>query len=141
MSYNQKLGRDAHTMRRFVPFFAVAVIALLVGFVVGWIRASSVSATRLERVVAMSWAGGFEDAFYGAHVYLEPQPSGYSVQARVYIGRGNDYFHDCGELGRVQTDAEAVARWGRIEWREDGLHIGRGTNHYFLPKAKLESHR
>ena len=129
-------------MRRFVPFFAVAVVALLVGFVVGWIRASSVSATRLERVVAMSWGDGkYGPSFYGAHVYLEPQSGGYSVRARVYIGRGNDYFHDCGELGTVQTDSEAVARWGTINWREDGLHIGSGTNHYFLARAKMESHR
>ena len=24
---------------------------------------------------------------------------------------------------------------------KDGLHIGKGSNHYFLPKAKLQSHR
>ena len=129
-------------MRRFVPFFAVAVVALLVGFIVGWIRASSVGATRLERVVAMSWGNGkYGPSFYGAHVYLEPASSGYSVRARVYIGRGNDYFHDCGELGTAQTDSEAVARWGTIDWREDGLHIGSGTNQYFLARAKIESHR
>lgn len=129
-------------MRRLVPYFAVAGAALLIGFIVGWLRASSVSATRLERVVAMSWGDGkFGPAFYGAHVYLEPASSGYSVRARVYVGRGNDYFHDCGELGTVQTDAEAVARWGAIDWREDGLHIGRGTNHFCLPRAKMESHR
>ena len=96
----------------------------------------------MERVVAMSWDDGkYGPAFYGAHVYLEPMASGRSVRARVFIGRGNDYFHDCGELGRVATDADAVARWGRIEWREDGLHIGTGTNHYFLARAQLESHR
>ncbi|MBI3880518.1 MAG: hypothetical protein HY301_10720 [Verrucomicrobia bacterium] len=129
-------------MRRFVPFFVIAVVALLVGFVVGWIQAGSVSATRLERVVAMRWGDGkYGPSFYGAHVYLEPVTSGYSVRARIYIGRGNDYFYDCGELGKVQTDSEAVARWSAIDWREDGLHIGSGTNHYFLPKAKMERHR
>jgi hypothetical protein len=129
-------------MKRFITYLIVATIALLVGFIVGWILANSVSATRLERVVAMSWGDGkYGSAFYGAHVFLEPRKSGYSVRARVHIGRGNDYFHDCGELGTVQTDAEAVARWGKIEWREDGLHIGNGTNHYFLARAEMESHR
>ena len=90
----------------------------------------------------MSWGDGkYGLSFYGAHVYLEPQSSGYSVRARVHIGRGNDYYHDCGTLGTVQTDAEAVARWGAIQWREDGLHIGSGTNHYFLARAEMESHR
>ncbi len=129
-------------MKRFVPHLAVAVVAVLVGFVVGWVRASSVNATRLDRVVAMSWGDGkYGPAFYGAHVYLVPIASGYSVRARVSIGRGNGYFHDCGELGTVQTDSEAVAQWGAIDWREDGLHIGSGVNQFFLPRAKLESHR
>lgn len=129
-------------MRRFAPLFVVAAVALLVGFVVGWIQATTQSATRLERVVAVSWGDGkYGPAFYGAHVYLEPQNGGYSVRARVYIGRGNVYFHDCGELGTVQTDAEAVAQWGTIEWREDGLHIGSGANHYFLARGEIESHR
>lgn len=129
-------------MKRFVSFLAVAIVALLLGFVAGWIRASSVSATRLDRVVAMSWSDGkYGSSFYGAHVYIEPVAGGYSVRARVYIGRGNEYFHDCGELGTVQTDSDAVARWGAIDWREDGLHIGSGADHYFLAKAEMESHR
>lgn len=129
-------------MKRFFPFFVVTVVAILVGFVVGWIFAGRVNETRLERVVAMSWGGGkYGTAFYGAHVYLEPQAGGYSVRARVLIGRGRDYFHDCGELGRVRTDSEAVAKWGTIEWREDGLRIGSGPDTYFLPRAKLERHR
>ena len=129
-------------MRRFAPFLIVAAVALLVGFVTGWMRASAKSATRLERVVVMSWGDGkYGPSFYGAQVYLEPRRSGYSVRARVHIGRGNDYFHDCGELGTVQTDTEAVARWGTIAWHDDGLHIGSGTNHYFLSKGQMESHR
>jgi hypothetical protein len=131
-----------YTVGKLATFLYVAVISLLIGYVVGWGRASNVSETSLGRVVAMSWGDGkYGPSFYGAHVYLEPATSGYSVRARVYIGRGNDYFHDCGELGTVETDSEAVARWGRIDWREDGLHIGSGTNQFFLPRAKMESHR
>ncbi|MEY4918746.1 MAG: hypothetical protein RL616_2659 [Verrucomicrobiota bacterium] len=96
----------------------------------------------MNRLVVVSWGDGkYGPAFYGAYVYIEPITNGYSVQARVEIGRGSPYFQDCGELGKVQTDAEAVARWGMIEWRVDGLHIGNGTNQYFLPRYQLESGR
>lgn len=129
-------------MRRFVPIFAIAVAAFLVGYIMGWMQASYESSTRLDRVVARKWGDGkYGPAFYGAHVYLEPVSGGYSVRGRVYIGRGNDYYQDCGELGTVQSDTEAVARWDTIDWREDGLHIGSGSNHYFLARASLESHR
>jgi hypothetical protein len=130
-------------MKRFAPFFAVAIAALIAGFAVGWVLSSGASAARLERVVAMSWGDGkYGPSLYGAHVYLVPAAgSGYSVRARVYIGRGNGYFHDCGELGTARTDSEAVARWGTIDWREDGLHIGSGPDHFFLARVTMESHR
>ena len=132
----------SQVLRKFAPLLGIAIVALVIGFGAGWIQSSNRSVQSLERVVAMSWEDGrYGPSFYGAHVYLDPQSNGYSVWARVYIGRGNDYFHDCGQLGTVQTDVEAVARWGQIDWRGDGLHIGKGTNHYFLARSKLESHR
>lgn len=122
--------------------FAIVSSALFAGFIAGWMQADNASTTRLDRVVAMSWGDGkHEPSYYGAHVYLEPAGSGYSVRARVYIGRGTGYFQDCGELGMAQTADEAVVRWGTIDWREDGLHIGNGTNQFFLAKAILENHR
>jgi hypothetical protein len=111
-------------MREFVPLLAVAVVAVPIGFSVGWMVANTKSATRLENVVAMSRDDGkYGPGFYGAHVYLEPQASGYSAQARVFVGRGNDSFHDCGELGSVATDADAVARWER----DCARHAGSGN--------------
>lgn len=90
----------------------------------------------------MSWGDGkYGPAFYGAQVYLKPLSSGHAVYALVHIGRGNDMFYDCGKLGEVRTDAEAVSRWGCIRWAEDGLHIGCGPDEFFLPRATLESHR
>ncbi len=128
-------------MKRYT-FGWLIVASVLVGFAGGWVWARKAGSTRLERVVAMRWGDGkYGPAFYGAHVYLEPKADAYSVRARVWIGRGNSYFHDCGELGMVRTDAEAVARSGNIDWREDGLHIGGGTNEYFLPRSRFENHR
>ena len=126
---------------KFKRFIVVASVGF-VAFGIGWISAAVHFARRVDRIVAMSWGDGrYGPAFYGAQVYLEPLDSGYSVRALVHIGRGNDMFHDFGEIGRAQSDADAVARWGTIDWREDGLHIGSGTNEYFLPRAKVESHR
>jgi hypothetical protein len=120
----------------------ILVLSVLIGFACGWYLSTRSNETRLERVVALSWGDGkYGPAFYGAHVYLKPIESGYSVRARIYIGRGNNYFHDCGELGRAKTDAEAVSTWGNIEWKADGLHIGTGPDHFFLPQSKVESHR
>jgi len=130
------------TMKKRILLGSLAAIVLLAGGAIGWFSANKVSATQLDRLVAVSWGDGKHGpAFYGAHVYLEPAGNEFSVRARVYIGRGNNYFHDCGELGRVQTDAEAVARWSNIAWTEDGLHIGNGTNHYFLARSMFEDHR
>ncbi len=86
--------------------------------------------------------GRYGPAFYGAQVYLLPADGEYEVRARVMLGRGNDYFHDLGPLGRVATPEEAVGRFGTIQWRPDGLHIGDGqTFPVFLERARLEAHR
>jgi hypothetical protein len=38
------------------------------------------------------------------------------------------------------TSLEDVTRtWGLIDWREDGLHIGRGSNALFLTREELEA--
>lgn len=91
----------------------------------------------------MNWGDGkYGKGFHGACVYLEPISDGYCVQAQVLIGRNNGMSLDCGELGRVKEDAEAVSKWGKITWRPDGLYIGTGgVDDFFLPRQKLEAHR
>ena len=120
----------------------VGFVALLVGIIAGRLVANNANTERLDRVVAMSWGDGkYGKGFYGAHVYLSTEKGQFSVRARVLIGRGNDYYHDCGVLGKVTDASEAVERWGAIDWKEDGLHVGSGTNEFFLPRTKLEQHR
>ncbi len=141
-------------MKQKLPLLLAVLVA---GILLGWglklltefhlrIDAPGISIERdapdMSKLVAVSWGDGkYGKAFYGAFVYLESADGGQSVKAQVQIGRGNPMYHECGELGRVATAEEAVAKWGRIEWLEDGLHIGTGTNAYFLPRAKLEAHR
>jgi hypothetical protein len=95
-----------------------------------------------ERIIAVQWGDGkYGLAFYGAFVYMAREPAFISVRARVFIGHGNDYWHDCGEIGRVQTEEEAIEKWGRIVWREDGVHIGDENTGFVLPRRIVEQHR
>ena len=125
-------------MKTLVSSVLAALFAGAVGVAAGYAVSSRRDETRMDRVVAFAWGDGkYGKAFYGAQVYLEPAPAGVSVRARVFLGRGNSYFHDCGEIGRAKDDAEAVAKWGRIDFRSDGLHVG----DYYLPRERLEAHR
>lgn len=118
----------------------------LAGFVAGWLEPRASSA-RVDRVVAMSWNDDEAGRpSYGAHVYLEPldEGAGYSVQARVYIHRGDEffaYYHEVGELGRAATDDEAVARWGTIVWSADGVRFGDEPDARFLSREALRRGR
>lgn len=97
-----------------------------------------------DRQVAFVWGDSekYGPAFYGAQVYFEPGAGALQVKARVWIGRGNDYFHDLGILGRVATAEDAVREFGRVRFEPDGLHIGStDKDALFLPRATLESHR
>ncbi len=120
----------------------VLIAMFVCGIAVHWTLKYYEYEARIDQVVAMKWVDSkFGPAFYGVQVYLEPIPLGFDVMARVHIGRGNGYFHDCGRLGVVKTDIEAVSQWGMIDYRDDGLHIGEGSSAFFLPKADLENHR
>lgn len=128
-------------MSRIAALIAVLGFAALM-YAGGQLGATRAAERREERLVAVSWGDGrFGPAFYGAYVCAVPSDGGYSVSAHVKIGRGNATIHECGALGRVRTVEEAVARWGKIEWLDDGLHIGTGPNQYFLARKDLESHR
>jgi hypothetical protein len=120
--------------------FAFATALGASGFIAGWMVCCSgtpPSIHRIDRVVAFQWGDGkYGKAFYGAHVYLEPVSGGYSVRAAVHIG-GYDYLDDLGEIGKAATQTEAREKWGTIEFRPDGLHIGG----YFLPRERMEDHR
>lgn len=117
---------------------AFALILVLAAVVVGFML-NKRPWDLVENVVAMKWGDGkYGKAFYGAQVYLAPAPKGNSVRARVLIG-AESYYHDCGELAVVGTKEEAVARFSDIEWSEGGVTFGK--NGYFLPRARLESHR
>jgi len=136
---NVEIGKSG----RILSMFAVALACLLLGYAIGWIFGVERNKAMTNRIVAVSWGDGeYGEAFYGAYVYLVPESGDYSVRARIYIGRGNDYWHECGEIGRAETDVEAVEKWGTITWTDDGLNIGDpASGGYHMLRTKLESHR
>jgi len=129
-------------MTRKILLLAGALLLMALAYFVGQSVANSAAEKNKSRLVALSWGDGrYGPAFYGAYVFLVPTDDGFSVQAQLKIGRDNFMYRECGELGRVRTTEEAVARWGNIEWKTDGLHIGRGSDEYFLSQKEVENHR
>ena len=122
-----------------VPILAIfGASCLFLGFAGGGWFLSHGRSERVGDVVAMVWGDGkYGESFYGAQVYVEPVGSRFVVRARIHIGHGNALFEDCGVLGTEDNFAEAVRKWGKVDWQPDGLHIGS----YFLPRAQLEAHR
>ncbi len=125
----------------------VAFLALVIGFSLGYLARWGTTRDResdaIQRVVAMSWGDGkYGKAFYGVEVYVLSAKGGYAVHARVWIGHGNGMWDDLGELGVVGSPEEAVEKWGHVEWSASGLTIGPGDpDPFFVPRARLESHR
>ncbi|MCL2876739.1 MAG: hypothetical protein FWF12_10760 [Betaproteobacteria bacterium] len=127
------------------PAFVFLVGAtFLVGVLTGAYLYSSISHRPfqyVDKTIAISWGDGKNDkAFYGAQVYLVPMKNGFSVRARVII-HDSSRWHDCGELGIVETKEKAVAQWSHIDWQPEGLYIGTGENRHFTPRKRIESHR
>src|SRR5689334_5565226 len=94
---------------------AVLICFLSAGLAVGWTGRGWIEEDEIiPQIVALKWGDGkYGPAFYGACVSILPRQSGgYAVYGKIYIGRGNDYYHDLGRLGTVSTDVEAVQKWG-----------------------------
>ncbi len=130
-------------MKRFLFLCLLCIGCLGTGTVAGWLISGIFGERAIDRTIAMSWGDGkYGKQFYGARVYLVPIGSEFSVRARVLIGPGNDYYHDCEEIGRAITIRDAVDRFGKIRWEDKGLYIGDpAAGGFHLPRTRLESHR
>jgi hypothetical protein len=79
-------------------------------------------------------------------MYTNPVPTLASVKLRgdkalLEIAVTTDYGtgYKTRELGSATSIGEAARKWGLLDWRTDGLHVGRGTNEVFMSKAELEA--
>ncbi len=109
--------------------YLAVILALFVGVLGYWLCDWQSYANR-ERPLAMEWGdNSSRPTPLGAKVTLEPEAHGYSVHAIVLMsseGIDGDIFrfHDFGKIAHVASAEEAARKFGKIEWRKDGLHIG-----------------
>lgn len=104
----------------------------------------------LDAVVATSRGGTMADhgdpaapsgARYQVVISAEPDTDGYLVSGIVCIG-GCAYRQDLGTIGRAESPADAVARFGDIRWEPEVITIGgRDGIHATIDRAQLEVHR
>lgn len=142
-AYVGDAGATPYDRPRRGQLMLIALLGLAIGFGAGWVWTLDRGPKAVQNIVAMSWGDGkYGKAFYGAEIYLVPVGQKFSVRGRVWIGRGNSYFQDLGELELVNNPEDAVANWGQITWSPSNLTIGPGNpSPVTLPMAKLESHR
>lgn len=104
----------------------------------------------LDVVVATSRSGSMasdndpsadDGALYQAVVSANPGDDGLVVSAIVCISTC-DYLQDLGDIGRADTMADAVARFGDLRWEPEELTIGgRDGVQFTLARSELEVHR
>jgi hypothetical protein len=74
-----------------------------------------------------------------ASVVIERTTNGYSVEVSTEMkypyGTGYRSHH----VGDASSFEDGLAKWGFVEWREDGLFVGKGSNEFFVPKKELEA--
>jgi hypothetical protein len=117
----------------------VAALTFALGFVACVCLTVIANSQRLEYAVAIRCDEMQSNAAQGqAHVYLKPggDSKEVEVQLAVHFGRGWRIYGPR-TLGWVRTKEEAVARWGQIEWRVDGLYVGTGTNQFLLTREQF----
>ena len=114
--------------KKLPEYILIALVCLMIGYGTGAVLTERKKMVTLEHSVTLRWSDGvFDDPPLGAHVFLEPHMDGKSVRLRVYIGRSQPQFYMPGRIGEidvVRTAEGAAEKWGQIEWRSDGLHVG-----------------
>jgi hypothetical protein len=98
---------------------------------------------KLEDIVTISrspdWKYG--SGFYTAVLIAIPNDDlSFDVVCKVHVGNAN-YYENI-ELGQASSVAEALDKWGDIEWTEDSLIIGKdGVNQIVVSRKQIETHR
>lgn len=120
------------------------VAVMLVSLGLGWWGAHYNDSKRYSETLAMS-RGFFSVSFSTnpasatAAVTLRQVDGRYHTQLELEVTTeaGTGYRHR--ELGTATSTDEAVRQWALIDWRKDGLHVGRGSNEFFMSTSELDS--
>lgn len=122
-----------------------ASLGIALGLVAGMATANYTSSRRWSQVIAMQRTF-LSHSFYTnpipANACVVVKPSTNGVTASLHLEMRYPRFgagHRSLELGLAPSVAEAMSRWGSIEWREGGLQVGKGSNVLFLSKQEVES--
>ena len=68
---------------------------------------------------------------------LTEAQGGYDAQLEFEVAYESGTGYSTRQLGKAASFDDALHRWGFMEWREDGLHVGRGTNEFFVPQSEF----
>ncbi|GAC1570780.1 MAG: hypothetical protein NVS3B3_24740 [Aquirhabdus sp.] len=102
-------------------------------------------ASQYSHLIAVSWGDSkYAPALYGAYVFTEPKNNARLVRATIYIDRPSFWIseqHQTIDLGLAKDDAEAVARWSKINWSDEGVQFGHDQHTVLIKRTDLESHR
>jgi hypothetical protein len=130
-----------------VAFFIWTCLSFISGKIVSSIITSvdeiGRASYKLENLVIVSrspdWKYG--KGFYTAVVIATPKTdSTYDIVCKVHVGNANYYEYI--ELGQVDSIAEALEKWGDIEWADDSLIIGKdGPLQKVVSRKQIETHR
>jgi hypothetical protein len=139
-------SQGATSGRKWLPLVLTALVALLaLSAYLAWQLYQQ--AQQLHHQVVAGWGDSkYGKAFYGARVYyVEDAGKPLKVWLVVQIDRGSawtQYSHNPRLLGEAASPADAVAKWGQLEWTAQGLQVGRsGQASYLFPTSDLENHR
>ena len=138
--------------RKFLKYVALVLIVgiwswfmITVGGIVSSVNTALDGPTvyELDNLVTVSrspdWKYG--KGFYTAVIVMIPKgDSTFDVECRVHVGDAN-YFENI-VLGQVASLAEAMDKWGDIEWRADSLVIGKEAPYQkIISRQRIETHR
>ena len=119
---------------------------VLFSFAAGWYFASRSATERHARTLAMVRTMVQAHARNStntvpipalASVMLTEAQGGYDAQLEFEVAYESGTGYSARELGKAASFEDALHRWGFMEWREDGLHVGRGTNEFFVPQSEF----
>ncbi len=135
-------------MPRALAISITLTVALLwAGYSVGALAARKAADVEFGQLVVAAWSESrFRAGPYGAYVHFEPAGHYNKLVLNIYSHEKSLRLRYSWVMGSVLSHEQAVARFGTIEWREDGLHIGTkaslkgnsGPEHAYVPIWLLE---
>jgi len=136
------VAKIAAVLNSRVPFRFGGLVIL--GLFLGWALTSLSNSRRISKVVAMQRTLITPKHYTNllpaaAWVVLERARDGVAAKIELEMKYPHTTGYQTIELGHSASLEEGTRTWGFIDWREDGLHVGRGSNEFFVSREELEA--